>query len=75
MKEGDFVHYIPISGFGKPENGRIKTIGEEYAFVVYSCNGWDRYEDYTGQRTAMANLKPGWSDRYGNSIDTPKIEP
>jgi hypothetical protein len=73
MKEGDFVHYKPE--VGQPENGRIKKMAPVDAFVVYSCNNeWDRYREYTGQLTAIDNLKPGWVDKDGNPIDTPEEE-
>lgn len=59
LKPGDYCHYSP--GFGPKENGRVKTIGTDHAFVVFKCAGeWDRYEDYTGQHTALVDLKTGW---------------
>lgn len=73
MKAGDFVHYkVPHSTI---ENGRIKSIGDDTAFVVYKCNNeWWRHDDYTGQKTGLDCLYPGWVDKNGNPIDTPKIE-
>lgn len=65
FKVGSYVHYCP--SHGAKENGRIKSIGEEYAFVVFHCAGeWDRYQDYTGQRTALSDLRYGWVDENGN---------
>ncbi len=61
LRQGSYCHYSPAHG--NKENGRIKSIGNEYAFVVFSCNNeWDRYEDYTGQRVAISDLRPGWID-------------
>lgn len=70
IKQGSYVHYSPM--FGSTENGRVKSIGEDYAFVVYNCNDeWHRYEDYTGQKTDLPDLKPGWVDSLNNQIETP----
>jgi hypothetical protein len=61
MKEGDFVHYTP--DHGPKENGRIKTIGKEFASVVYKCDGeWELYMEYTGARTELSRLSRGWID-------------
>lgn len=70
MQDGDFVHYVP--GFGKLENGRIKSIDEDSAFVVYHCNDeWSRFREYVGQKTHLNNLRPGWVDDENNPISTP----
>jgi hypothetical protein len=59
MKAGDKVHYT--APHGAKENGKIKSIGDDYAFVVFHCNNeWDKYEDYTGQKTELSQLKAGW---------------
>lgn len=61
LHEGSRVHYDP--GYGEPENGVVKSFADEinYVFVVYKCAGnWDRYQDYTGQRTHVKDLKHGW---------------
>lgn len=72
MKPGDFVHYTPASGFSNPENGRIKSINVNIAFVVYKCNDeWDRYAEYTGQSTDMSNLSLGWKSPDGKNIPDP----
>src|ERR1044072_345831 len=73
FQEGDFVHYkVPHKVI---ENGRIKSIGHHSAFVVNNCNDdWNRYKDYTGQATKLSELHPGWVDKNGNPIDTPKTE-
>lgn len=74
MQVGDFVHYIPASSFGMPENGRIKRmmLDNNQAYVVYNCAGeWWRYDDYTAALTGLDNLHPGWVDKDGNPIDTP----
>lgn len=83
MKEGDYVHYAP--GYGKKENGRIKSIKEDGtgAFVVYHCAGeWERYKDYTGALTDLSDLHMGWVDEKGslipetlNHIDAQPIKP
>lgn len=73
MKVGDFVHYTPASSFGTPENGRIKSFGEKYVFVVYKCAGeWDRYQEYTGQATDITNLSLGWKSPDGKNIPDPE---
>lgn len=71
MKKGDYVHYIsPISG--RPQNGRVKGVFEDYAHVVFNCAGnWDDYLNYTGARTDLWRLEKGWKDDAGNPIDTP----
>lgn len=71
IKEGSYVHYNPE--YGAPENGRVKSVGELTAFVVYHCNNeWSRYEDYTGQRTDLENLHLGWVDKDGKPFETPE---
>ena len=41
----------------------FKSIDGDYAFVVFKCGDeWDNYMDYTGQRTAIVDLSPGWVD-------------
>lgn len=65
IKEGAYVHYV--SHHGIKENGRVKSMGQEYAFVVFNCAGeWDRYQDYTGQRVSLSDLRYGWVDERGN---------
>ncbi len=60
IKPGDFVHYIP-RGVGEMENGRVKSINGDTAFVVYKCNNeWDRYQEYTGAGTDISHLSLGW---------------
>lgn len=45
----------------KKEKGIVKSLDEEYAFVVYHCGGnWDDYENYTAARTNLKDLKKGW---------------
>ena len=57
---GQRVHYLP--DFGIPENGIVKRLSENGAFVVYNCNGeWDRLEDYTAANTNARDLRPGWT--------------
>lgn len=61
LSPGDFVHYIPL--VGSMENGRIKSIHGDTAFVVYNCNDeWNRYQEYTGCGTNISELRPGWID-------------
>lgn len=63
MKKGDKVRYSP--GYGREEKGIIKntTDNPSYFFVVYNCSGnWDNYENYTGVRTFIGDLKEGWED-------------
>lgn len=59
IKVGDKVHYNPK--FGEKENGIVKEVREDLAFVVYKCNSeWSRYMHYTGQSTRLSDLKLGW---------------
>jgi hypothetical protein len=62
MTEGTKVTYVH-KGTAK-EHGIIKSFPQEdphHAFVVYNCAGnWDDYKSYTGQRTQISDLKPGW---------------
>lgn len=59
MKEGDFVHYNPF--FGEKQNGRIKSINNRYAYVVYQCDGdWGNYQNHTSVLTPLVQLKEGW---------------
>lgn len=67
LKPGDYVHYTPT--VGPKENGRIKSINGEAAFVVYKCNEeWEHYQDYTGCGTDISQLSPGWVN-----CDEPKV--
>lgn len=71
IEEGSYVHYIP--DHGEIENGRVKLLGKTFAFVVFKCNNeWERYEDYTGQRTPLIQLHLGWVDKDGNPIEIPQ---
>lgn len=56
---GDKVTY---EAHFKSERGIVKSIcDEEHVFVVYHCNDdWDNYKDYTGARTNVSSLMPGW---------------
>lgn len=68
IKIGIKVHYIPYKGCTDKEyqNGKIKCFCNDttdYVFVVYHCNNnWDldHWKDYTGQRTAVSDIKLGW---------------
>lgn len=58
---GDKVHYD--NGHGKIENGMVKSVQSDSAFVVYNCdNDWDNFKEYTGCRTQFIHLEKGWSD-------------
>ena len=60
LSEGSKVTYVKNKTI---EHGIIKVFSEDgrFAFVVYHCNNdWDNYKNYTGQMTAVSNLKPGW---------------
>lgn len=66
MKQGDYVHY---TNHGKKENGRVKSVEDGYAFVVYHCGGdWDNFRNYTGARTETDNLSKGWVDENGRLL-------
>ena len=48
-KIGDYVLYY--NGY-KRQKGRIKSLSENGAFVVYNCNDeWHNYKNYTAQLT------------------------
>ena len=61
MNIGDKVHYVSV---GKVENGIVKSLPDfEFAFVVYHCAGeWDNYQNYTGARTRISDLREGWAE-------------
>lgn len=59
-KVGDKVHFD--GGYGKIENGMVKSVWSDSAFVVYNCdNDWDHFKEYTGVRTQFAHLRQGWT--------------
>lgn len=59
IKEGVSVTYT--SPHGTKENGVVKSVDGNTAFVVYNCNGeWHNYKEYTGCATNIKNLKIGW---------------
>ena len=59
FKAGQKVHYT--SPRGEIQNGIVKSVRDEFLFVVFHCNGeWDDYENYTGQSTPHASLQDGW---------------
>ena len=62
IKIGDKVHYRnPQSFGGGAENGVVKSVREDGAFVVYHCDGkWHDFDNYTGQHTPLEALYPGW---------------
>ena len=71
---GTKVHYV--NGSGKIFNGIVKdyvaaAIITE-VFVVYDCaNNWHLYKEYTGVRTKINELKPGWKKKITFKI--PKL--
>lgn len=68
MKQGDYVHYTEPTT-RKKENGRVKSVSEGRAFVVYHCAGeWENFMNYTGQSTDKVDLSPGWVDEKGNLL-------
>lgn len=63
MQSGNKVRYIPFEGCDPSsyENGIVKSIDGNHAFVVYHCNGdWDNYHNYTAERTPISSLELGW---------------
>lgn len=76
FKPGEKVRYIGNyrrSPEGEP--GIIKSIAEDklHAFVVYSCGGdWKNYQNYTGVRTKLIELKPGWNETDTKTEGTDK---
>lgn len=43
------------------QNGIVKRIAEDGAFVVYNCdNDWDNYQNYTAALTKFEDLQIGW---------------
>lgn len=66
VRPGSKVHYI--TGSGKVHNGIIKDIcpGQiiTEVFVVYDCaENWHLYKEYTGVRTKIKELFPGWKKK------------
>ena len=64
LKVGAKVCYCP-SNRPKIEwlNGIIKSIkstDKTSVFVVYHCDNWEHFMNYTGVRTYVSDLKPGW---------------
>ncbi len=61
---GESVHYVPFKDCPSElyENGVVKAVSdEEHVFVVYHCAGeWHRYQEFTGARTNINDLRPGW---------------
>lgn len=67
IKEGTKVHYTP--SHGAKENGIVKSMEGENAFVVYKCAGdWGNYKNYTGASTCLKNLTYGWVDDKGELL-------
>lgn len=64
VKVGDKVHYVSYHDSTQHENGVVKTIRDDVdsaVWVVYHCGGdWDNFMNYTGARTNLADLTPGW---------------
>lgn len=65
IETGMKVHYIPYKGCtdNEMENGIVKSFANDtdYVFVVFHCGDeWGNYFNYTGQRTAISDLKEGW---------------
>ena len=52
---GKWVKYH--SPDGRDEIGRIKSWNEKFIFVVYKCNEWNRFEDFTGAATNPEDLE------------------
>jgi hypothetical protein len=62
-KVGDKVHYD--NGHGKIENGMVKSVESDSAFVVYNCDDdWDHFEEYTGCRTRFIHIKSSQNFDY-----------
>lgn len=62
FKTGQKVNYYP--GFGKVENGIVKSVHpteKDIVYVVFKCdNNWSDYDKYTGQAVFIEDLNPGW---------------
>jgi len=74
ISPGAKVHYQNSSG--KIFNGIIKDYVKApiitEVFVVYDCaNNWHLYKEYTGVRTKINELKPGWKKKITFKI--PKL--
>lgn len=57
----------------KREHGMIKSLSDDgkAAFVVYHCNNdWEDFENYTGARTNLEDLRDGWIDENGEPEQT-----
>ena len=54
LMNGDKVNY-------NGENGVVKEIYDDVAFVVFHCNNdWKNYRSYTAQGCNISKLKKGW---------------
>jgi hypothetical protein len=65
---GDKVHYMPtyMQAQDQWQNGIIKRVEGTAIWVVYHCAGeWDRFQDYTGERTFAGDLFEGWRHESG----------
>lgn len=68
IKIGTPVYYKP--GYGRLENGIIKSFSSiaDTVFVVYNCGGnWEDYQNYTAASTRIQDLYPGWVDKDGRT--------
>jgi hypothetical protein len=67
LRVGDKVRYQPPHyREDEWENGVVKEVREgcrDAVWVVYNCNEeWHKFENYTGCKTMLADLKLGWKD-------------
>jgi hypothetical protein len=80
IQVGDKVHYRP-EHYGEDEfdNGLVKEIRRgvnDAVWVVYNCNNeWHRFQDFTGAKTRISDLNPGWrADRTVLCFDGDELE-
>ena len=53
---GDWVGYLDSDG-NIVEVGRIKGWNELFVFVVYKCDDWNKFQDYTAIASNPKHLK------------------
>lgn len=63
---GAKVHYT--APHGEKSNGIVKSITEDAAFVVFHCDNWENYKEYTGQHTKLSDISYGWVDENGRIL-------
>lgn len=57
FSESDIGSWAVYHSYGKPEIGRISSIGEKHIYIVFNCGGnWGVFQNYTGQATKPEDI-------------------